>query len=251
MILFFFMQSKLSKLFILLVTIIAGSQMLFSQEKGKPVSSSELRDELKGIYGADQGLVNGKIYHPAPYGSVNGHPFCLSDEWMEGQAVLDGRLYTGLMLKYDIVKNELVLNTLNLNNTSLQIILNTAKISTFMMGDNRFVRFPGSKNDDKPVFCELLSDGEVDYLLLRKKELRINSGGATDFEYKEYFNNYLYKDGELTGFRGRNSLFKLFPGHKKEIRKYISQQGLFMGRKNIEDRAVLVDFCNEILSEQE
>ncbi|MDT8402651.1 MAG: hypothetical protein RQ743_13230 [Bacteroidales bacterium] len=245
------MKSKLPRLFILFVSILTGTQILFSQEAGVPLSSQELRDELNGIYGADPGLVNGKIYHPSPYGSISGHPFCLSDEWMEGQAELEGNLYTGLMLKYDIVKNELVLNTLNLNNTSLQIILNTGKISTFKLGDSQFVRYPGSENDGKPVFCELLSDGEVDYLLLRNKELRITSGGATDFEYKEYFNNYLYKDGKLSGFRGRRSLFKLFPEHKKEIRKYILQQGLFLDRKNVEDRAVLVDFCNEILSEQE
>ena len=245
------MKTKLSKIFILVLLILPGTLLLFSQESGTPVSSYELREELNRIYGADQELVSGTIYHKAPYGSVSGHPFCLSDEWKEGRVELDGKLYGNLLLKYDIVNNELVLNTLNLNNTSLQISLKTANISSFSLGDRQFISFPGSENEEKPVFCELVSSGPVNYLLLRKKEMRINSSAATDFEYKEYYNNYLVKNGELTRFRGRGSLFKLFPEYRKELRKYIFQQALILGRKNTDDRAMLIDYCNKIISGQE
>lgn len=210
-----------------------------------------MKEYLDRKYGADQKLVSGKIYHQAPYGSVSGHPFCLNDEWQEGEVTMDDRVYKNLLLKYDIVNNELVLNTLNLNNTSLQISLETGKISSFMMNKKKFVVYPGKNNEETPVFCELVSSGTVDFLLLRSKEMRLSSSGGTDFEYKEYYSNYLYKDGELISFRGRSSLFRLFPDHRKELRKYISQQALLLGKKDTDDRALLVDYCNIITGEQE
>lgn len=245
------MKTKLLKFILLIVSIFPCTLLLFSQETDTPVSSYEIRIELDGNYGADQRLVSGTFYHEAPYGSVNGHPFCISEEWKNGQLIMDGIEFENLLLKYDIVSNELVLNTMNLNNTSLQICLKTGNISSFKMENKQFIVFPGSRNENKPVFCEQVSRGPVDFLLRRTKEMRIVNSGGNDFEYKEYYNNYLSIGGELIKFRGRRSLIKLFPDHRKDLRKYISQQALLLGRKNTDDRAMLVDYCNKLLSEQE
>ncbi len=244
------MKVKLSKILILVLSLLQGTFILFSQANNTPPTSQKILEELNNIYGADQRLVSGKIYHQAPYGSVSGHPFCISDEWKEGQVTMDGRVYKNLLLKYDIVNNELVLNTLNLNNTSFQIRLEKGNISSFKLDNRKFVIYPSTENDDNPLFCELVSSGPVDFLLLRSKEMRITSSGGTDFEYKEYYNNYLDKDGKLVSFKSRKSLFRLFPGHRKELRKYISQQALVLGRKNTDDRALLVDYCNRIIGDQ-
>ena len=245
------MKTRFLKYAFLVASTIPGTFLLYSQEKDTPVSSDEIRIELDSNYGADQRLVSGKFYHDAPYGSINGHPFCINEEWKNGQVIMDGIVFDNLLLKYDIVSNELVLNTLNLSNNSLQISLKTGNISSFKLADKKFIVFPGMESENKPVFCEQVSSGKIDFLLLRIKEMRIASSGGSDFEYKEYYNNYLRKDGELIKFRGRRSLFKLFPEHRKELRNYISRQGLLLGRKNIDDRGLLVDYCNKLLSEKE
>ncbi len=244
-------KTKIFTFLILLVSIFPGTLILFSQETDTPISSYEICIELDRNYGADQRLVSGTFYHEAHYGSINGHPFCINEEWKKGQVIMDGIVFENLLLKYDIVSNELVLNTLNLSNTSLQVSLKTGNISSFKLDNKQFIVFPGSGNEDKPLFCELVSSGHVDFLLLRKKEMRMVSSGGNDFEYKEYYNNYLRIDDQLIKFRGRRSLIKLFPDHRKELRKYISQQALILGTKNTDERALFVDYCNTLLGEKE
>ncbi|MEA1887417.1 MAG: hypothetical protein U9N72_09420 [Bacteroidota bacterium] len=244
------MKTILFKFFILLLLVLPGTLMLFSQETGTPDPSYKILEELDKIHGADQRLVSGPFYHQAHYGSLIGYPFCINEEWKTGQVKLSGITYDNLLLRYDIVSNELVLNTINLNNTPWQISLKTSDISSFKMDNREYVVFPGSQDEDKPVFCELVSSGHVDFLLLTTKELRITVSGGSDYEYKKYYKNYLSKDNTLVRFRGRRSLFKLFPDLRKELRQYISQQGLLLGKKNTSGRALLIDYCNKILSEQ-
>ena len=234
----------------LLIILILISYRSLAQSDGTPVSSSDIRKELDAIYGADTRLVSGLFYHNPPKGPVAGHPFCIDEEWKNGSVTLNGRLYDDLLLRYDVEDNELVLNTSKLNGKSLQICLNTEEISSFEMDGRKFVVFPSGKDEDKPVFCELATDGEIDFLIVRKKEIRIINSGGNTFEYKEYYDNYLLKDGELHKFRNRRSLFRLVPSIKKDLRRYANMQGLSPGRKNVEDRALLVNKCNNLLSEQ-
>jgi hypothetical protein len=242
------MNNILFKYLILIVSLLPGSLILLSQETNVADSSYEILEELDKMYGADQRLVKGKLYHAERY--VAGNPFCINEEWQKGQVVMDGIVFENLLLKYDIASNKLVLNTSGQSNTSWQVSLNTGNISSFKLDNKQFIVFPGDGNKNKPIFCEQVCSGPVDFLLLRTKEIRIASSGEYDYKYEEKYSNYLYKDGRLMKYGGSRSLFKLFPDYKNELKKYISQQKLVLRRKNTNDRALLVDYCNKLLREQ-
>ncbi len=224
---------------------------MHSQHISPPISSQEMLTDLDRIYGADQRLVSGNFYHEVSLKAVNGHPFCIDEEWKTGNVILADRIYYNLLLKYDISSNNLVLNTINLNNSAITLCLKIEKISEFTLGNKWYIRYPGNDKKDKILFCEVLTEGKVNYLLLRSKQRVVVNNGVNDYSYKESLSNYIFVNGELFVFKGRRSLYKLFPEHKSSLRKFISQKGISMGKSDISDRARLVNYCNSLLNSAE
>lgn len=241
------MKTKVNILLVFLL-LTAGGEM-YAQYTSQPVSSHDILKEMDVIYGTDQRLASGPLYSNPPTGSVSGHPYYTDKEWKNGKVVLDGIVYDSLLLKYDIEKDELVLNTINLNSKALQVCLKTGSVTEFQLGDKYFVKHPGWKKPGKKVFYELAAGGEIDYLLLKSKEMQMTNTGINDFEYKEYIKSYLLKDGEMVRFRTKRSLFRLVPEYKDDLKKFISRETLFPGRKNLTDRARLINYYNSLISE--
>lgn len=242
------MKTKLNIFLVFLLLLAAGGKM-YSQYTSKPVSSHDILKDMDVIYGADQRLASGPLYSTPPTGSVSGHPYYIDKEWKNGKVVLDNIVYDSLLLKYDIEKDELILNTINLNNKPLQVCLKTGSVTEFQLGNKYFVRHPYWKKPEQKVFYELAAGGDIDYLLLKTKEMQMTNTGINDFKYKEYLKSYLLKDGEMIRFRTKRSLFRLVPEHKDALKRFISRETLFLGRKNIKDRARLINYYNSLISE--
>lgn len=213
------------------------------------ITSSQARDNLDKIYGVDQRLVSGRAYPGEPKGSIFGNPYWIDSEWKSGSVTINGVTFTNLLLRFDITENKLVLNTSNLNKQVVQICLNINAISEFLLGERKFIRFPENDNSKKTIFCELCTEGKLTYLVTRNKSMTIASGSSTDYKYKENVGNYLLYEGRLIKFKNQQTLYKLFPEHKKEMRRFIYQNALSLNRKNSVNRTILVAYCNSLIDQ--
>lgn len=221
----------------------------FSQEIDKKMSvqTFEFADP---IYGVDQRLVSGEFYSGAINSAIIGHPYFFDKEWKIGSVEFDKIIYENLLLKYDIEKNSIILSFTNINGSSFQISLKKNLITSFTMDNYIFVQHPGTNEYDTAWFSELLTDGEISYLVLRKKALTLNQGsGSRGYYYKENVKQYLYINGDLMPFRTKKSLFRLFPVHKQEIRKFLRSAKLSPTKKRIADRAAMIRYVNELIEE--
>ncbi len=233
---------------IVVILFLINQTIVIAQQTYQPESSQDAKNELDYVFGLDQRLCSGIAYPGIASGSVSGHPFWINTEWKFGSVVIDGELFDNLLLMYDISSNQLVLNTVNLNNQAMHICLDKYSISEFTLNDRRFIKFPGEVINDNNYFCEVCADGKISYLLIIDKVLAVSTGGSTDFKYKEYYANYLLIDDQLIRFKSRRMLYKLFPEHKQMLKKFISQNSLVPSAKNIEDRARLVNYCNSLIT---
>lgn len=230
-------------LIILLIPAKLDAQKI-NQQISEPVAGV-----LDPVYGVDQRLVSGTIYSGAKRGSIEGHPYAIDESWKPGSVLIDSILFMDLELKYDIEQNSVILRYENIDGAIIQLALKKEEIVNFTLNNRKFVPYPGSSLFDTTKYCEVITEGEIDYLVLRSKLLMLSNGAAiTRYVYREAVKQLLVIDGDIINFKSKRDIYKLYPQHKPEIKRFIRDEGLSPRKSNIADRSLLVSFCNQLIS---
>jgi len=233
-----------------LITILLfafGVGPLYSQTEGETISSSQIRNIIERVNGPDPRLVSGKLYRGARQGSVAGHPYYIDENWKTGFVIIDGILFDNLLLKYDVFENKLVLNTTNISKSAVLLCLNLEKTKRFGMNGRNFIPFPPEKDTPEPRFSESVVDDTLSFLILKRKDLKVE-GGSVDYSYETYEDFYLLYNNELVKFRNRRTLFSLFPDLKDALKKYIRRENLTFIKKRSGNLSRLTLYCNTLLN---
>lgn len=157
--------------------------------------------------------------------------------------------FPGLKIKYDININRVILEYISTDNAFRQVGLNPGKILSMNIGGKDFIPLPGKDHHDDLLLAEVMSKGQVQYLVTRSKALYLSSlTGSSDYEYRESVKQYLYYEEELITFRNKRTLYKLFPDKKKQLRKYSNRNYLNTSGKRTGDRKKLLDYLNTLLA---
>lgn len=223
-----------------------------------PVTAQEIPDQkatllvsqyFDNLFGADERLITGPFYYGPTRGSIQGHPYYYDDLWKDGSIETEDDLFTGLKLKYDNYLNKIILMYSSTDNAVYQVGLRPGNVVRATIGGNEFIPLPGYSDSTNTPVAEVISDGEVQYLVTRLKTLQITNGsGSSDYVYKENLNQYIFYNGTLTPFKGRNTLFRIFPELKEDLKRFIRMSNIYPTRKNITARGNLIDYCNTLLS---
>ncbi len=232
----------------LLTLIFILSYTSLSQQIDAP-SSLQVFGLLDPVFGVDQRLVSGSYYYGPNTSSISGNPYYIDETWKRGSVTIGNLTYDTLDLKYDIERDQLVLKFTNVHHAIIQISLITENINRFVMNDRLFIPYPGIHKQGSIQFCEVVVSGEINYLVLKNKILMLSKGGVADFMYQEYVKQFLLVNDRLIPFK-RPVLFNLYPEHKQELKRYLRSQGLYLGRKRINDRKAIVEYCNRLVTEQ-
>lgn len=204
------------------------------------------------LFGTDERLVSGTLYTGPARGSIEGHAYFLDDRWIKGSVEVNGKVFEGLDLKYDVVINQMILSCPTATLTNVQIGLRSTGIERITMEDHVFIPLPGSSDSSVVTYAELMSAGTINYLVTRRKYLVLTNGsGLTDYIYREVVGQFLWYNGQLTPFRRKSDLINLFPNRKVNINQFARQEKLKLSKKRLADRAKLTDFCNSLLNNPE
>ncbi len=200
------------------------------------------------MFRADSRLISGNFYQDLSPKSTEGHPYNGDGEWAGGSVVIRGVEFDSLQLRYDIYTNELVINTLNFNNTPLQVALNKLHITSFTLGNRKFIHFPSDDPRKSDRFCEVLSEGPATLVLMQTKSLIIPANGNSVFSYDTYSRMYLFLKGKLNVYNGKRTLVSAFPEYKVLLQNYIRTEKLKFRSGKFDSHARLVNYCNTLLS---
>jgi len=220
-----------------------------SQETVKPVSSQEVFEHFDKLYKVDSRLVNGDFYQTPKMSETAGHPYFLNPEWKTGSVILEGINFDVLQLRYDIHSGQIILNTSEYTNSGLQLVLKKDRIESFMMEGVLYQPYPEDNTISGKQFCQVLVEGEVDFLIIKSKNLKVTSTGLSDFAYQELEQRVLRIHDELIPFISRRSLIKLYPEFKTAFKEYITRNRLKARKMSLSDQADLIAYCNTLIEQ--
>ena len=169
-------------------------------------------------------ILNGRshITYPA---SIEGSGY-FNNDWIMGSLVYEDVLYTGVQLKYDQYKDELIL----LHPNGLPVILFTPRVSSFSLLNRQFVNLKTASKQvegSEQGYYELLVQGNINLLAKRKKVLDefVQTTGVTKtFVGKsEYF---AFKGGKLYKIKKESNLLDLVPEKKQGAKNLLRQNDI-------------------------
>lgn len=168
----------------------------------------------------NQILYNGKVWIGLYYG-VYGTEFFIDNEWKKGDITMNGRVFTGLEIKYDTYNDNLLVNYLG----KRVIVLNSEMIEGFSVyttgGVTRFTNMSGIHG--MSGYYELLYDGGIKlYKKYRKRRAQFAVEARYD-EFQPVNTLWIVKDNELHLITNRRNLFSLLGGNDKNFKKELKK----------------------------
>jgi hypothetical protein len=169
-------------------------------------------------------LFNGREHIPYS-GTIEGSPYYLSNDWQQGMLVFQETGYSNVFLKYDLIKDELIVRH---HNGFLGVVLFTPRVQAFMMGDKVFenLQFENSV----PMisgFYEMIAKGKLSLYVKRSKLLK-ETIIATTLE-KKFIDTDLYyivKDGVFYPIRKKNELMELMKEKKEVVNTHLKNEDI-------------------------
>lgn len=170
-------------------------------------------------------LLNGRIWRNQ-YSKVEGHQFFLTNTFLKGSVIFNGRKFDNLDLQYDITNDELILRP----ESHPIILMNKEMVDSFdLFFENRNYHIVNAGTDTFSLlkgYVNVLYYGPSTLYVKYTKKIRpLAVDGRYDLFFQEH-HVYLRKGPEIFSVRGRRKLLKLLGDKKKEIRHYMKNRRL-------------------------
>jgi len=169
-------------------------------------------------------VFNGVEYiEPLQTTKLEGNPYFLSDDWMDGFVFYDGELYENVFLRYDIFQNKLVIDHVQ-THTTIELIVE--KIKYFGLADHTFTWLANDQEGIlKEGFYDLLYSGNVKVFAKRSKTVIENTDGKVLVtRLKDKTKLFLFKNGKYYAVSNKRSALNVFGYAKPEIKRFLSRE---------------------------
>jgi hypothetical protein len=151
-----FLLSILSLNFFLNKTVIA--QLVYVSEK----EFYELKENFDHLNGPDYNLLNGRQFD-LPYSGIS-HPYFNTDRYRPGCLLLNGEAYDGVTINYDIVDQQVVLQSPDNSGQIIKVVLSRELIDRFKIDGLTFRLM--SLPETGSSFFQVVSSGDISCYLL-------------------------------------------------------------------------------------
>lgn len=179
---------------------------------------SSAQEDIKTQYQQKVGdyasLYQGRLSTPIDRSEWVGDPYLDGEEWKIGQISFNGILYTNVMLRLDIMRQELVVCT---PDKRFSIVPDKNKVDYIIVNDQKYIYI-----NNKIVRVDY--DGDNVKLVYFVEKVR----GTSTYIDRHAFNTiatseayYVAKDNSLIKVKNDRKLIKLFPEYKSKIKEYV------------------------------
>ena len=215
-----FKKSKIN-ISLALLAISCNGFKIYSQKKPE----ISLYNWFDTIVGKENLGINNGTLHSNPYKTIGeNNMYYITDKYTKGDVRYDNQTYYDVNLKYDVFKDELILNPYG-ESEHIGIILIQDKIESFSINGKNFVKInknQSSLTDFITGYYEVNPIGEnfIFYIKhLKNMQKRINDEGLyyNFTEENQFFIEYktlFYK------INRKSDIFKIFPEYKKQINEF-------------------------------
>jgi hypothetical protein len=219
-----------------------------SAESDREVFFMEVLEASKSNYGVNPLLQNGAFYENR-YMTAKGHPFFLDDAYKSGFISFRNRRYEGVLLKYDVFTQQIVISH-DQEGLVLQNYLSNEFIDCFSIEGKNFTQV--AFEDGAPGFYQAVFNekGLACYYQWYKTRTESHDAGAYKiFVFSEdKLKRYIHIDGVLTRYRNNRSFLRAFPkGTGKQVRVYLKERGIKVEQADDQTIQSLLHYCTVIL----
>ncbi|MFL5738938.1 MAG: hypothetical protein ACJ75B_01870 [Flavisolibacter sp.] len=172
--------------------------------------------------------------------TIKGTPYFGPKGWQKATVLYDGVLYRNVSVKYDMVKDLLLVAHPN-GYTVLSLF--SPRVDSFSFAGHRFYYL--NRKDIPAGFYELLKEGKVSIVAKRARKINENvfsPDRGEQFESEDEF--FAVRDGNYHLIKTEKEMLALFPGQQKEAHRYL-KSGKIKFRKNPEEAILrLAEYYN-------
>lgn len=148
-----------------------------------------------------------------------------------GRISYEGRQYSKMNIIYNTSEDLLLVRSweMGLNGTQ-SLLIDQTKIDSFIIHNDKFLSFKYAKVGDEGFYRQVMQGKNIGFY---SKEIKTGDLDELVYEFNEQRLYYVRYRDKTYNFKQIPSLYKIFPEHKKEIKKFIRDN--FSGvRKNNE-----------------
>ena len=215
--------NRLSLVLILIISCIVSDELTLKASEYSPGSQQNPADK--------QLLLNGRIWRNE-YSKAFGDQFFLTNTFIKGSVIFNGKRFNDLDLMFDIANDELLLKV----DSYPVILMNKEMIDSFTLNfGNRNYHIINAGTDTSNVlkgYVNVLYDGTSTlYVKYMKKVQPLAIDGRYDLLAQEH-RAYLKKGMQVLLISGKRKLLTLLEDKKKEIRDFLRSGKIKLTRKD-------------------
>ena len=206
----------------------------------------KLEKAFREAAGPDLRFINGYEYTDR-FPGTRGTPFFPSDIWYIGDLYMNGKSYTGLALRYDIFRDQLIYNHI-LTTGNYMVVLNKTRVDSFIIDGRQFCKLEiprGSMGEKKEAYYEVLSTGRASLFVKWSARLSEPSPGSNG-EFSRFSEWYILNQGRFIRVYRRAGILNALEDKEKEIRNFIRENKIIVKPGNEDDIRRIVDHYNRL-----
>lgn len=201
------------------------------------------------LYSKSDDIINGRQWINEK--RYSGSPLLIAKYWPTGDVYYNGLTYSGLVINYDLFREEMIIYHDD-KATAKYVVISNEKLKGFTFNDSilnrkhtyEYRELPGI--DGKSLY-ENASAGAILFYVkpIKKVELRSISEGSG--EYTDSFEYYLNSDGRFVRINSRGQLLKHLPDKRNELKKYMRSHNFKFSGKHPGNIIDLIRYCNSLI----
>lgn len=180
------------------------------------------------LSGQSEDIINGTkwIYEKRYLGS----PMLMEKYWPKSDILYRGNEYTGIIINYDLYKNEIILYHAE-KGREKYVVISKDYLSGFSFTDTvtrkkhffEYVELPGIRG--KSLY-ERAIVGKLKLYIKPLKRIQVKSTGKGQGEFINFYEYYLGTENGYINFHSKNQFVKLLATHSTELSRFIRRNNL-------------------------
>lgn len=238
----------MQKLFLFACFLVSSIVLNAQASKIDPIHDSTRLRNIRDFYNSERGvesaIYNGRLHYP--YASViEGTAYFHSADWQKGNVIYDNIFYENMLMKYDLVADQLIV--IANETTGMSITLFSPRIKAFSFSGFRFVYLNENKNKSflPAGFYQLLAEGRINAL---SKTTRIITekieAGQINRKFEEKKAYYILKGGQYYSIKNKSELLNTLREHNKAIQNLLKAMKLNYRKTPMQTIIAAVEFYN-------
>ena len=213
---------------------------------------TKLFNLAESSYPINDEYINGFIY-PVPKVRILGNPYFNTKEWVEGSLFINGRTYSGIFMKYDLIIDELIIKVKTELNIERLLAINKSQVDSFKIGSSLFVNSGILfENENRNTYYEKIYKGKLSvYRQFQKTFIEMYNSSSPEGKFSAQKSNiYILQNNEFTNINSAKSFFACFDKPEQEkIRRYLKSKNITYKKMTDSQMIDLMNFCNTNISQ--